>query len=386
MVKIRLARGGAKKNPFYSIVATDSRKRRDSGYIERIGYFNPVARGQEVRLQLEEDRLSHWISQGAQISDRVKQLVKEYRDPSIREKQLAKQAAKADDKAKKIAAEEKAKADLEAKEAAEEAAAAEAPAEAPAEEAAAEAPAESRSRSSSRRSRSRRSSSRRSRSRSSSRRSRSRSSSRRSSSRRSRSRSSRRKLQQKKPQQKKSQLKNLKKNNLVSSAPHSNEKKLLVGKINGFFGLQGWVKVFSYTKPRVNILNYSPWSIDVDGELQKIEIKNGREQSKTIVAHISGIDTREDSQKLIGKDIYIDKEQLPELNEDQYYWHELIGFTVLNQNKESLGLVDYFVETGANNVLVVKGKKEHWIPYIEPYLVSVDSKKKEIFVDWDKDF
>ena len=147
MVKIRLARGGAKKNPFYSIVATDSRKRRDSGYIERIGYFNPVARGQEVRLQLEEDRLSYWISQGAQISDRVKQLVKEYKDPSIREKQLAMQAAKADEKAKKIAAEEKAKADLEAKEAAEAAAqeaaaeeAAAAEAEAPAAEA--EAPAE----------------------------------------------------------------------------------------------------------------------------------------------------------------------------------------------------------------------------------------------------
>jgi small subunit ribosomal protein S16 len=142
MVKIRLARGGAKKNPFYSIVATDSRKRRDSGYIERIGYFNPVARGQEVRLQLEEDRLSYWISQGAQISDRVKQLVKEYKDPSIREKQLAMQAAKADEKAKKIAAEEKAKADLEAKEAAEAAAqeaaaeeAAAAEAEAPAAEA-----------------------------------------------------------------------------------------------------------------------------------------------------------------------------------------------------------------------------------------------------------
>jgi small subunit ribosomal protein S16 len=141
MVKIRLARGGAKKKPFYSIVATDSRKRRDSGYIERIGYFNPVARGQEVRLQLEEDRLSYWISQGAQISDRVKQLVKEYRDPSIREKQLAMQDAKVADKAKKIAADLKAKADLEAKEAAE--AATEAPAEeAPAEEVVAEAPAE----------------------------------------------------------------------------------------------------------------------------------------------------------------------------------------------------------------------------------------------------
>ena len=115
MVKIRLARGGAKKKPFYSIVATDSRKRRDSGYIERIGYFNPVARGQEVRLQLEEDRLAYWISQGAQISDRVKQLAKEYKDPSIREKYLAAKTAKnaAAEKAK-LDAEAKAKTELEA--------------------------------------------------------------------------------------------------------------------------------------------------------------------------------------------------------------------------------------------------------------------------------
>ena len=132
MVKIRLARGGAKKKPFYSIVATDSRKRRDSGYIERIGYFNPVARGQEVRLQLEEDRLAYWIAQGAQISDRVKQLAKEYKDPSIREKYLAAKTAKK-------AAAEKFKSDAEAK-AKLEAAPEEAPKEeTPAEEAAVEA-------------------------------------------------------------------------------------------------------------------------------------------------------------------------------------------------------------------------------------------------------
>ena len=144
MVKIRLARGGAKKKPFYSIVATDSRKRRDSGYIERIGYFNPVARGQEVRLQLEEDRLAFWISQGAQISDRVKQLAKEYKDPSIREKYLAAQTAKkAVAEKAKLEAEAKAKAELEATTKAEAAAAEEAPAEeAPVEAAAEEAPAE----------------------------------------------------------------------------------------------------------------------------------------------------------------------------------------------------------------------------------------------------
>jgi len=144
MVKIRLARGGAKKKPFYSIVATDSRKRRDSGYIERIGYFNPVARGQEVRLQLEEDRLAYWISQGAQISDRVKQLAKEYKDPSIREKYLAaKTAKKASAEKAKLDAEVKAKAKAELEAAAKAEAAEEAPAEeAPVEAAAEEAPAE----------------------------------------------------------------------------------------------------------------------------------------------------------------------------------------------------------------------------------------------------
>ncbi|NYT52765.1 MAG: 30S ribosomal protein S16 [Candidatus Vesicomyosocius endoextente] len=94
MVKIRLARGGAKKKPFYSIVATDSRRRRDSAYIERLGYFNPVTHGQEVRLIIEEARLAYWTSKGAQISDRVKQLVKEFKDPSIRGRDIAVKSAK----------------------------------------------------------------------------------------------------------------------------------------------------------------------------------------------------------------------------------------------------------------------------------------------------
>lgn len=78
MVVIRLSRGGAKKRPFYHMVVTDSRKRRDGNYIERIGYFNPVARGQEVRLHVELDKLTHWQSVGAQLSDRVTALIKEF--------------------------------------------------------------------------------------------------------------------------------------------------------------------------------------------------------------------------------------------------------------------------------------------------------------------
>jgi small subunit ribosomal protein S16 len=79
MVKIRLARGGAKKQPFYHIVVTDSRNRRDGRYIERLGFFNPVARGQAERLRVDQSRFDHWVGEGAQVSERVGKLVIEAR-------------------------------------------------------------------------------------------------------------------------------------------------------------------------------------------------------------------------------------------------------------------------------------------------------------------
>ncbi|CAA0084490.1 30S ribosomal protein S16 [BD1-7 clade bacterium] len=77
MVTIRLARGGSKKRPFYHITVADSRRSRDGRFIERIGFFNPIARGQEERLRLDSERLNHWVGQGAQVSERVAKLVKD---------------------------------------------------------------------------------------------------------------------------------------------------------------------------------------------------------------------------------------------------------------------------------------------------------------------
>jgi small subunit ribosomal protein S16 len=78
MVTIRLARGGAKKRPFYHIVVTDSRNARDGRYIERVGFFNPIAVGGEERLRVEKERVEHWVSKGAQPSERVAKLLKEH--------------------------------------------------------------------------------------------------------------------------------------------------------------------------------------------------------------------------------------------------------------------------------------------------------------------
>jgi len=79
MVSIRLSRGGAKKRPFYHVVATDKRNRRDGRYIERLGFFNPRATGGEETLRLDLDRIDYWLSEGAQPSDRVQELVKSFR-------------------------------------------------------------------------------------------------------------------------------------------------------------------------------------------------------------------------------------------------------------------------------------------------------------------
>ncbi|MFN3714409.1 MAG: 30S ribosomal protein S16 [Alcanivoracaceae bacterium] len=82
MVVIRLSRGGSKKRPFYNVIVTDSRNSRDGRFIERVGFFNPIARGGEIRLQIDANRVDHWVAQGAQLSDRVSGLVKESRKQS----------------------------------------------------------------------------------------------------------------------------------------------------------------------------------------------------------------------------------------------------------------------------------------------------------------
>ncbi|MCW8956271.1 MAG: 30S ribosomal protein S16 [Gammaproteobacteria bacterium] len=83
MVTIRLSRGGAKKHPFYHVIVTDSRSRRDGRYIERIGFFNPMARGAEKKLELSLDRVDHWVSKGAGTSDRVKTLIKQAQKATV---------------------------------------------------------------------------------------------------------------------------------------------------------------------------------------------------------------------------------------------------------------------------------------------------------------
>jgi len=144
MVVVRLAKSGAKKNPYYFITVADSRKPRDGAFIERLGFFNPSAKGSEERMRFNVERLDHWISQGAQLSDKVKELAKDARlSPDDLQSKLDAKKEKRNLKKDAIKAKKIAELEAQAKEAAEEEAPAEeAPAEEEAPVAAEEAPAE----------------------------------------------------------------------------------------------------------------------------------------------------------------------------------------------------------------------------------------------------
>lgn len=171
-----------------------------------------------------------------------------------------------------------------------------------------------------------------------------------------------------------------------------NDEKILVGKISGLHGVKGWVKVFSDTDPRDGITKYSTWFIQLpnadDGQWRKIKLEAGRCQGKTVIAKLDGYDDRDESMQLVGARIAISPEQLKSLDQDEYYWRELIGLRVVNQQDVELGVVERLFETGANDVLVVKTEtQERLIPWTLGHAVlDVDLEQGVILVDWDEDF
>lgn len=168
----------------------------------------------------------------------------------------------------------------------------------------------------------------------------------------------------------------------------SAQQYIVVGEISGVFGIKGWVKVYSFTEPRENILNYSPWILRKGSDLKTLEVLDGSLQGKAVVASLSGITDRDIAASLGGYEIVIDAGMLPEPEEGEYYWRDLIGLKVETEQGVTLGLVDYLLETGANDVLVVKdGEKERLIPFLQGQFVKkIDLESSLMIVDWDPEF
>ncbi len=165
------------------------------------------------------------------------------------------------------------------------------------------------------------------------------------------------------------------------------DRPLVMGHIAGPYGVRGWLRVASYTAEPEALLDYMPWYLEQRGEWQPVEVLQGKAHGKGLVVQLAGCSDREQAAALGGTSIGIYRSQLPETSAGEYYWNDLVGLRVINSDGTELGTVDYLIETGANDVLVIRGAQEYLVPFISGQVIKeVDLDGKLIRVDWDTDY
>lgn len=164
------------------------------------------------------------------------------------------------------------------------------------------------------------------------------------------------------------------------------DELICVGHILGSQGLKGWVRVFSNTSPRENIVSYGPWYVEQGNELKVMSV-TGRLQGKNVIARLEGIEDRTGADELSGCRIFIKPEQLPSLEAGEYYWSDLVGLSVETLEGDPLGEVASMMETGAADVMVLKGERERLIPFVMDQIVrEVDLVNRRLVVDWSPEY
>ena len=177
------------------------------------------------------------------------------------------------------------------------------------------------------------------------------------------------------------------------SKPEAVSERVVLGEVGRVHGLKGWLKLISFTSPIENILDYSRFHAEVGGQSQELELDEHRRLNKALLVHFKGYDDPETARLLTGTELTIANEKLPELARGEFYWHQLQGLRVVNQIDQVFGRVSHLLETGANDVLVVKADsesiddRERLIPYLQDSVViEIDLENQTIRVDWEADY
>jgi len=176
-----------------------------------------------------------------------------------------------------------------------------------------------------------------------------------------------------------------------------NENNTVMGKVTSLYGVKGWVKVFSYTQPKENICKYKTWILDNSGVKQTVKVLSCKPHGNGLVAQFEGSHDRDQAKTYCGSLAMVSSSELPELSSGEYYWNQLQDLKVYSifgdTERKLLGKVGHLIETGSNDVLVVKKCKgsldaqERLIPYLPDQVVMlVDLENGLIEVDWDPDF
>ncbi|MEQ1591592.1 MAG: ribosome maturation factor RimM [Thiobacillaceae bacterium] len=159
-----------------------------------------------------------------------------------------------------------------------------------------------------------------------------------------------------------------------------------MGRIAAPFGIKGWVKVQTFSDDPGALLEFDSWRIGRDEQQRDYVVTESQDHSNTLVAKLQGVNDRDQAFALRGLEVSVPREALQAPAEGEFYWADLIGLVAVNQQGIELGRVDSLMETGAHDVLVVKGSKEHLIPFIAAFVGTVDIAAGKIEVDWGEDY
>lgn len=166
------------------------------------------------------------------------------------------------------------------------------------------------------------------------------------------------------------------------------DEQVELGRLNGVWGVAGWVKVFSHTTPADNIFTYQPWR--TEGSPGLLRVLEWRQQGPRLVARLDGITTREQAEALHGVRLFALRSDLPSPQPSQYYWYELIGMNVFNREGVALGVVHGLLDAGAHDVLQVRradGRPDILVPFVQDHFIDrVDRPRRRIDVDWDPEW
>ena len=160
---------------------------------------------------------------------------------------------------------------------------------------------------------------------------------------------------------------------------------VVMGKVVGSHGIKGWLKIQPFTEELKTLGKFSSWFVSQnENEWKEFKVESSSIQGRTVLAKIENINNRNDADVLRGFLIGISKIDLPILAKGKYYWSDLIGLEVINQTGFNFGTIESIMETGSNDVLVIKNEKETLIPYLDNVIIKIDLEKKNIMVDWDE--
>lgn len=162
---------------------------------------------------------------------------------------------------------------------------------------------------------------------------------------------------------------------------------VVVGRIAGAYGVKGWLRVTSYTDPPENILGYEPWHFQRGDDWRAANVEATRRHQEGFLCAVAGVRDRQAATALTGMLVGVCEDTLPAAKSGEYYWRDLIGLEVVTIEGERFGRVEKLIETGANDVLVVRDSvRIRLVPFIEQVVREIDTDKATIVVDWDPEF